>query len=139
MYLIGHNRIIPLAVFHGVVSGEFADQRRPLADQRRPLADQRRPLADQRRPLATGNGLTSLTAPMILSLRSAGANLTSIGEVLLWGYVDDPMSLREKATKMAFSIEEAPCGRTGFFTRRGRSTHVMVATLKRPPRMRRPQ
>ena len=44
VYLIGHNQIIPLAVFHGVVSGEFADQRRPLA---------------------TGNGLTSSTAPMI--------------------------------------------------------------------------
>ena len=96
VYLIGHNRIIPLAVFHGVVSGEFADQRRPLA---------------------TGNGLTSSTAPMILNLCSAGANLASTGEVLPWGYANDPMS----------------------FLRRVRGTHVMVATLKRPPRGRRPQ
>jgi hypothetical protein len=62
---------------------------------------------------ATGNEFVSLTAPMILNLFPAGANLTSIGEVILWGYLDDPMSLR----------------------RRGRGTHAMVATLKRlPPR-----
>ena len=79
----------------GVVSGEFADQRRPLA---------------------TGNRLISLTAPMMLNYFPAGANLASTGEVILWGYVCDPMSLREKATKMAFSIEEAPCRSTGFFT-----------------------
>ncbi len=42
--VIGHNQIIPLAVLYGVVSGEFADQRRPFA---------------------TGNGLTSSTAPVI--------------------------------------------------------------------------
>jgi hypothetical protein len=53
--------------------------------------------ADQRRPLATGNELTSLTAPMILNYFPAGANLASTGEVILWGYLDDPMSLREKA------------------------------------------
>jgi hypothetical protein len=74
----------------GVVSGEFADQRRPFA---------------------TGNGLTSLTAPMILNLFPAGANLASTGEVILWGYVCNPM----------------------MSSRRGRVTQAMVATLKRPP------
>ena len=33
-------------------------------------------------------------------------------EVILWGYVCNPMTLCEKATKLAFSIEEAPCGST---------------------------
>jgi hypothetical protein len=79
----------------GVVSGEFADQRRPLA---------------------TGNGLTSLTTPIILNLFPVGANPASTGEVIFWGYLDDPMILR----------------------RRGRGTHAMVATLKRPPPVRRP-
>ena len=60
---------------------------------------------------ATGNGLTSSTAPMISSLFPAGANLASTGEVILWGYVCNPMSLR----------------------RRARGNHAMVATLKRPP------
>ncbi len=46
---------------------------------------------------ATGNGLASLTAPMILNLVPVGANLASTGEVILWGYLCDPMSLREKA------------------------------------------
>ena len=64
---------------------------------------------------ATGNGLTSSTAPMISNLFPAGANLASTGEVILWGYVCDPMRLR----------------------RRGRGTHAMVATLKRPPPARR--
>jgi hypothetical protein len=59
---------------------------------------------------ATGNGLTSLTAPIILNLSPAGANLTSTGDVILWGYVCNPMT----------------------FLRRGRGTHAMVATLKRP-------
>jgi hypothetical protein len=67
--------------------------------------------ADQRRPLATGNGLTSSTAPMILSLYPAGANLASTGEVILWGYLCNPMTL----------------------LRRGIGTQAMVATLKRPP------
>ncbi len=61
---------MPLAALQGVVSGEFA----------------------------TGNGLTSLTAPIILNYRPAGATLTSIGEVVLWGYVCDPMSLRRPST-----------------------------------------
>jgi hypothetical protein len=60
---------------------------------------------------ATGNGLTSATAPMMSSLFPAGANLTSTGAVILWGYVCNPMTL----------------------LRRGRGTHAMVATLKRPP------
>ena len=34
----------------------------------------------------------------------------------LWGYLDDLVSLCEKATKMAFSLEETPCSSTGFFT-----------------------
>jgi hypothetical protein len=38
---------------------------------------------------ATGNGLTSLTAPMMSNLFPAGAKRTSTGEVILWGYVDD--------------------------------------------------
>ncbi len=60
---------------------------------------------------ATGNGLTSATAPIMSSLFPAGANLASTGEVILWGYVCNPMRL----------------------SRRGRGTHAMVATLKRPP------
>jgi hypothetical protein len=60
---------------------------------------------------ATGNGLASITAPMTSSLFPAGANLTSIGEVVLWGYVCNPMRL----------------------SRRVGGTHAMVATLKRPP------
>ena len=60
---------------------------------------------------ATGNGLTSSTAPIMSSLVPAGANLPSTGEVILWGCVCNPMrSLR-----------------------RVRRTHAMVATLKRPP------
>ena len=74
---------------------------------------------DSRRPaqevvsgeFATGSGLTSATAPMILNLFPAGANLTSTGEVVLWGYVCNPMRL----------------------LRRSRGTQAMVATLKRPP------
>jgi len=34
----------------------------------------------------------------------------------LWGYLDDLVSLCEKATKMAFSLEETPCESTGFFS-----------------------
>ena len=64
---------------------------------------------------ATGNRLTSSTAPMISNLFPAGAKLTSTGEGILWGYLDDSMTLR----------------------RRGRVTHAMVATLKRPPPARR--
>jgi hypothetical protein len=60
---------------------------------------------------ATGNGLTSSTAPMMSNLFPVGAKLTSTGEVILWGYLDDLMSLR----------------------RRVRGTQAMVATLKRPP------
>ena len=52
---------------------------------------------------------------MISNLFPAGANPASTGEVIFWGYLDDPMSLR----------------------RRGRGTHAMVATLKRPPPARR--
>jgi hypothetical protein len=74
----------------GVVSGEFADERRPFA---------------------TGNGPASATAPMMSSLFPAGANLASTGEVILWGYVYNPLRL----------------------SRRGIGTHAMVATLKRPP------
>src|SRR5512134_2399163 len=48
---------------------------------------------------------------MISNYFPAGANLASTGEVILWGYVCDPMSL----------------------WRRGRTPHAMVATLKRPP------
>ena len=59
---------------------------------------------------ATGNGLTLATAPMMLNLFPAGANLTSIGEGRLWGYVCNPMTL----------------------LRRGSGTEAMVATLKRP-------
>jgi hypothetical protein len=87
MQAFGRNQMISSAASQGVVSDEFA----------------------------TGNGLTSSTAPMILNLFPAGAKLTSTGEVILWGYVDDPMSLR----------------------RRGRVTHAVVATLKRPPPARR--
>ena len=65
---------------------------------------------------ATGNGLTSSTAPMMSNLFPVGAKLTSTGEVILWGYLDDPMSLR----------------------RRVRGTQAMVATLKRPTPARRP-
>jgi len=91
MRSIDHNQIFSSAALPGgVVSGEFADQRRPLA---------------------TGNGLTSATAPMMLSLYPAGANLGLAGEVILWGCVCNPMRL----------------------SRRGRGTHAMVATLKRPP------
>ena len=87
---------------------------------------------------ATGNGLTSSTAPIILSLCPAGAKLTSTGEVTFWGYLCDPMSLREKAIEMAFSIEEEPRAKARASSRRrGRGTHVMVATLKRPPPVRR--
>ena len=60
---------------------------------------------------ATGNGPFPLTAPMISSLFPAGAKPASTGEGLLWGCLGDPMSSREKVTKMAFSIEEAPCTR----------------------------
>ena len=60
---------------------------------------------------ATGNELASATAPMMLNLFPAGANLTSTGEVILWGYVCNPMML----------------------LRRGSGTEAMVATLKRPP------
>ena len=60
---------------------------------------------------ATGNGLTSSTAPIMSSLVPAGANLTSTGEVILWGCVCNRMRL----------------------LRRVRGTHTMVATLKRPP------
>jgi hypothetical protein len=88
MQAINRNQIIPSAASQGVVSGE----------------------------LATGNGLISSTAPMMLSLFPAGANLASTGEVFLWGYVCNPMRL----------------------SRRGRGTHAMVATLKRPPPARRP-
>ena len=45
------------------------------------------------------------------SLFPAGANHTSTGEFILWGYVCNPMSL----------------------SRRGRGTQAVVATLKRPP------
>ena len=83
MQACGRNQMISSSASQGVVSGEFA----------------------------TGNGLTSSTAPMISNLFPAGANLASTGEVLLWGYVCDPMRL----------------------SRRGRGTHAMVATLKRPP------
>jgi len=87
MQAFGRNQMLSSAVLQGVVSGEFA----------------------------TGNGLTSLTAPMISNLFPAGANLASTGEVILWGYVCNPMRL----------------------LRRGRGTHAMVATLKRPPPARR--
>ena len=87
MQACGRNQMISSAASQGVVSDEFA----------------------------TGNGLTSLTAPMISNLFPAGANPASTGEVIFWGYLDDPMSLR----------------------RRGRGTHAMVATLKRPPPARR--
>ena len=60
---------------------------------------------------ATGNGLTSLNAPIMSSLFPAGAKPASTGEVILWGYVSDPMML----------------------LRRGRVIQAMVATLKRPP------
>ena len=60
---------------------------------------------------ATGNELVPLTAPMISNLFPAGANPASTGEVILWGYVCNPMRL----------------------SRRGRGTQAMVATLKRPP------
>ena len=49
--------------------------------------------ADQRRPLATGNRLTSSTAPIMSNLVPAGAKLILTGEVIRWGYVDDPMML----------------------------------------------
>jgi hypothetical protein len=45
---------------------------------------------------ATGNGLTSFTAPIILNYCPAGANLASTGEVILWGCVCDPMSLSRR-------------------------------------------
>jgi hypothetical protein len=38
---------------------------------------------------ATGNGLTSSTAPMILNLRLAGARLSPTGEVIFWGYLSN--------------------------------------------------
>ena len=60
---------------------------------------------------ATGNGLALLTAPMTLNLFPAGATPSSTGEVNLGGYVCNFMAL----------------------SRRVRGTHVMVATLKRPP------
>jgi hypothetical protein len=81
---IGRNQIISSATSQGVVSGEFA----------------------------TGNGLASSTAPMMSNLFPAGANLTSTGEVILWGCLCNPMRLCEKANLVAFSIEEAPCGST---------------------------
>jgi hypothetical protein len=81
MHALGRSQMISSADSQGVVSDEFA----------------------------TGNGLTSSTAPMILSLFPVGAYLTSTGEVILWGYVYNPMRLREKTTKLAFSIEEAQC------------------------------
>jgi hypothetical protein len=87
MQAFGRNQMISSAASQGVVSDEFA----------------------------TGNGLASSTAPMILSLFPAGAKLTSTGEVILWGYLDDPMRL----------------------SRRSRGTQEMVATLKRPPPARR--
>jgi hypothetical protein len=65
---------------------------------------------------ATGNGLTSATAPITSSLFPAGANLTSTGEVILWGYVGNPMRL----------------------SRRVRGTQAVVATLKRPHPPKRP-
>jgi hypothetical protein len=46
---------------------------------------------------ATENGPPSSTALMISNLFPLGAKLTSTGEVILWGCLDDPMSLREKA------------------------------------------
>ena len=76
--------MIASAALQGVVSGEFA----------------------------TGNGLTLSTAPMMSNLFPAGANLSSTGEGMPWGYVCDPMTLCEKATGLAFSIEEAPCEST---------------------------
>ena len=88
MQAFGRNQMNSSVALRGVVSGEFA----------------------------TGNGLASLTAPMISNLFPAGANLTSTVEVILWGYLCNPMRLCEKATEMAFSIEEAPCSSTGFFT-----------------------
>jgi hypothetical protein len=94
MQAFGRNPMISSSASQGVVSDEFADQRRPLA---------------------TGNGLTSSTAPMILNLFPAGANLASTGEVILWGYVCNPMTL----------------------LRRGRGIHAVVATLKRLPPARR--
>jgi hypothetical protein len=45
----------------------------------------------------TGISLTSSTSPMILVYFPAGANPASTGEVILWGYLCNPMSLREKA------------------------------------------
>jgi hypothetical protein len=84
---IGRNQIISSATSQGVVSGEFA----------------------------TGNGRASSTAPMMSNLFPAGANLTSAGEVILWGCVCNPMRL----------------------SRRVIVTHAMVATLKRPPPARR--
>ena len=83
MQAFGRNQIIFWSALQGVVSDEFA----------------------------TGNGLTASTAPMISNLFPAGANPASTGEVILWGYLCDPMSL----------------------LRRIRGTHAMVATLKRPP------
>ena len=94
MQAFGRNQMLSSAVLQGVVSDEFADQRRPVA---------------------TGNGPASLTAPMISNLCQAGANPASTGEVILWGYLDDLINL----------------------SRRGRGTHAMVATLKRPPPARR--
>jgi len=84
------------------------------AANRRPWSASQGVVSDE---FVTGNGLTSSTAPMISNLFPAGAKPASTGEVILWGYVDDPMSL----------------------PRRGRGTHEMVATLKRPPPARRPQ
>jgi hypothetical protein len=37
---------------------------------------------------------------MILNYFPAGAKLALTGEVILWGYLDDPMSLREKANRL---------------------------------------
>ena len=56
-----------------------------------------------------------INRPDDLNLCPVGANLSSTGEVILWGYVCDPMRL----------------------SRRGRCTQAMVATLKRPPPARR--
>ena len=78
------------------------------AANRRPWSASQGVVSDE---FVTGNGLTSSTAPMISNLFPAGAKPASTGEVILWGYVDDPMSL----------------------PRRGRGTLAMVATLKRPP------
>ena len=81
---------------------------RPMAATKRPSRPLRGVVSDE---FATGNRLVLLTAPMILNLFPAGAKPASTGEVILWGYLDDPMSL----------------------WRRGRGTQAMVATLKRPP------